>query len=171
MVYRVFRSVERLDLRHSELCRKREVQHLGCEWGFGLLHQGVHKDWSSALYCFLHVAKLSLDVPEPLLPQPLLCLLLIKDGPIAFVVPVMPLLVVILSEGLVRTMLPSVTRFSFSMRVEVLFFSSNRVLAFTGLSCLLEALYLSGELLQFFQQALVGDTERLHLVRVDLYSF
>ena len=152
VVYGVFRSVERLDLRHSELCRKREVQHPDCEWGFGLLHQGIHRDWSSALYCFLHVAELSLDVPEPLLPRPLLCLLLIKDGPIAFVVPAMPLLVTILSGGLVRTMLPSVTSFSFSicfsMRVEVLFFSGNRVLAFSGLSRLLGALYLSGELLQ-----------------------
>ena len=86
VVYRVFCSVERLDLRHSELCRKKEVQHPSCEWGFGLLYQGVHGDWSSALYCFLHVAHFLLDVPEPLLPQPLLCLLLIKDGPISFVV-------------------------------------------------------------------------------------
>ena len=53
----------------------------------------------------------------------------------------------------------------------VLFFSGNRVLAFSGLSRLLGALYLFGELLQLFQQALVGDTERLHLDRVDLYSF
>ena len=175
MVYGVFPSVERLNLRHSELYRKREVQHPGCEWGFGLLHQGVHREWSSALYCFLHVVELSLDVPEPLLLGPLLCLLLIKDGPIAFVVPSMPLLVAILSEELVRTMLPGVTSFSlsicFSMRVEVLLFSGNKVLAFSGLSRLLRALYLSGELLQLFQQVLVGDTERLHLVRVDLYGF
>ena len=141
VVYGVFRSVERLDLRHSKLCRKREVQHPGCEWGFGLLHQGVHRDWSSALYCILPVVEFSLDVPEPLLPRPLLCLLLIKDGPIAFVVPAMPLLVAILSGGLVRTMLPGVTSFSlstcFSMRVEVLFFSGNKYLAFSGLSHLL----------------------------------
>ena len=52
----------------------------------------------------------------------------------------------------------------------MLFFSGNRVLAFLGLLRLLGALYLSGELLQLSQQALVGDTERLHLVRVDLYS-
>ena len=72
-------------------------------------------------------------------------------------------------------MLPGVTSFSlsicFSMRVEVLFFSGNRVLAFSGLSRLLGALYFSGELLQLSQQALVGDTERLHLVLVNLYSF
>ena len=146
------------------------MQHPSCEWGFGLLHQSIHRDWSSALYYFLHVAEFSLDVPEPLLPRPLLCLLLIKDGPSAFVVPVMSLLIVILSEGLVRTMLPGVTSFSFSicfsMRVEVLFFSGNRVLAFSGLSRLLGALYLSGELLQLSQQALVGDTERLHLREV-----
>ena len=53
----------------------------------------------------------------------------------------------------------------------MLFFSGNSVLAFSGLSCLLEALYLPGELLQLSQQALVGETERLHLVRIDLYSF
>ena len=50
VVYRVFCSVERLDLRHSELCRKGEVQHPGGEWRFGLLYQGVHGDWSSALF-------------------------------------------------------------------------------------------------------------------------
>ena len=148
----VFRSVDRFDLRHSELCRKREVQHPGCEWVFSLLYQGVHRDWSSALYCFLHVVELLLDVPEPLLPRPLLCLLLIKDVPIAFIVPALPLLIVILSEGLVRVMLPGMTSFSFSicflMRVEVLFFSGNRVLAFSGLSGLLGALYFPGELLQ-----------------------
>ena len=136
MVYRVFCSIERLNLRHSELCRKREVQHPNREWGFSLLYQGVHGDWSSALYCFLHVADFLLDVPEPLLPQPLLCLLLIKDGPIAFVVLALPLLIAILSRGLVRIMLPDIASFSFSIhfstRVEVLLFSGNRILAFSG---------------------------------------
>ena len=159
VVYGVFCSVERLDLRHSELCRKREVQHPGCEWGFGLLYQGVHGDWNSALCCFLHVADFFLDVPKPLLPRLLLCLLLlcillIKDGPIAFVVPALPLLIAVLSEGLVRIMLTGVTSFSFSIclstRVEVLLFSGNKILAFSGLSCLLVALYLLGELLKFF---------------------
>ena len=155
MVYGVFCSIERLDLWHSELCRKREVQHPNCEWRFGLLYQGIHGDWSSALYRFLHVADFLLDVPKPLLPRPLLCLLLIKEGPIAFVVPVMPLLIAILSEGLVRIMLSGVASFSFSIRfltrIEVLLFSGNRVLVFSGLSCLLGVLYLPGELLQFFQ--------------------
>ena len=80
------------------------------------------------------MAEFSLDVPEPLLPRLLLCLLLIKDGPIAFIVPVMPILVAILFGGFVRTMFPGVTSFSFSiyfsMRVEVLFFSCNKVLPF-----------------------------------------
>ena len=88
-----------------------------------------------------------LDVPKPFLPR--------------------PLLVAILSGGLVRIMLPSVASFPFSipfsMRVEVLLFSGNRVLVFLGL------LYLPGELFQLFQQVLVGDAERLHLVRVGLY--
>ena len=175
VVYGVFCSVKCLDLRHSELCRKREVQHPGYEWGFGLLYQGVHGDWSLALYYFLHVADFLLDVPEPLLPRPLLCLLLIKDGPIAFVVPALPLLIAVLFGELVRIMLPGVASFSFSIhfstRVEVLLLSGNWILAFSGLSCLLEALYLPGELLKFFQQVLVGDAERLHLVRVDLHSF
>ena len=61
-----------------------------------------------------------LDVPEPLLPRPLLCLLLKKDGPIAFFVPTMPLLITVLSGGggggLVRIMLPGVASFSFSFR-------------------------------------------------------
>ena len=120
------------------------------------------------------MAKLLLDVPEPLLPRPLLCLLLIKNGPIAFVVPALPLLIAVLSGGLVRIMLSGVASFSFSIRfstrVKVFFFSGNRVLGFLGLPCLLGALYLPGELLQFFQQVLVGEAERLHLICVDLYS-
>ena len=151
VVYGVFCSVERLDLQHSELCQKREVHHPDCEWGFGLLYKGVHGDWSSALYCFLHVANFLLDVPEPLLPRPLLCLLLIKNRSIAFVVPALPLLITVLSGGLVSIMLPSVASFSFSIhfstRVEVLLLSSNRILAFSGLLCLLGALYLPSELL------------------------
>ena len=129
VVYGVFCSVERLDLRHSKLCWKREVQHPGCEWGFGLLYQGVHGDWSSALYCFLHVADFLMDVTKPLLPRPLICLLLIKDEPITFVVPALPLLIAVLSGGLVRIMLPGVASFSFSIRfstrVELLLFSGN----------------------------------------------
>ena len=130
------------------------MQHLGGEWRFGLLHQGVHGDWSSALYRFLHVDDFLLDVPKPLLPR--------------------PLLVAILSGGLVRILLPGVASFSFSIsfstRVEVLLFSGNRVLVISSLSCLLGGLYLPGELFQLFWQVLVGDAERLHLVRVGLHS-
>ena len=61
-----------------------------------------------------HVANFLLDVLEPLLPQ--------------------PILVAILSGGLVRIMLPGVASFSFSIlfstRVEVLLFSGNRVWVF-----------------------------------------
>ena len=53
----------------------------------------------------------------------------------------------------------------------MLLFSGNRVLVFLGLSCLLGALYFPGELFQLFQQVLVGDAERFHLVHVDLHSF
>ena len=126
----VFCPVERLDLWHSELFRKGEVQHPGGEWGFGLLYQGVHGNWSSAFYCYLHVADFLLDVPEPLLSR--------------------PLLVVILSGGLVMIMLPSMASFSFSIRfstrVEVSFSSDNKVLGLPGLSCLLGASYFPGEL-------------------------
>ena len=94
-----------------------------------------------------------LDVPEPLLPR--------------------PLLIAILFGGLVRIMLPGMASFAFSicfsMRVEVLLFSGNKVLVFLGLSCLLGVSYLPGELFQLFQQVLVGDVERLHLVRVGLH--
>ena len=154
VVYGVFYLVEHLDLRHSELCWKGEVQHPGGEWRFGLLYQGVHGNWSSALYRFLHVVDFLLDVLEPLLPR--------------------PLLVAILSRGLVRILLPGMASFSFSIRfsvrAEVLLFPGNRVLVFPGLSCLLGASYLSGELFQLFQQVLVGDAELLHLVRVGLHS-
>ena len=81
------------------------------------------------------MADFLLDVPEPLLPRPLLSLMIIKDGPIPFVVLVLPLLIMVLSGGLVRIMLPGVASFSFSIRfstrVEVLLFSSNRILAFS----------------------------------------
>ena len=56
--------------------------------------------------------------------------------------------------GLVRILLPGVASCFFSihflMRVEVLLFSGNRVLVFLGLSCLLGASYLPGELFQLF---------------------
>ena len=53
----------------------------------------------------------------------------------------------------------------------MLLISGNRVLAFSSLSCLMGSLYLPGELFKLFQQVLVGDGERFHLVRVDLHSF
>ena len=130
------------------------MQHPDGEWRFGLLHQGVHGDWSSTLYRYLHVANLLLDVLEPLLPR--------------------PLLVAILSGGWVRIMFPGVASFSFSIRfstkVEMLLFSGNRVYVFSGLSRLLGATYLPGKLFQLLQQELVCDAERLHLVRVGLHS-
>ena len=119
-------SVERFNVQHSEFCRKREVQHLGCERGFSFLYQGVHRDCSSALYRFLHVVELLLDVPEPLLPGPHPCFLLIRDGFIASIVHTMPLLIAILFGGFIRIMLPSLVSFSFSIcfsrRVGVLLF-------------------------------------------------
>ena len=150
------------------------MQHPGCERGFSLLYQGVHIDWSSALYPFLHVAELLLDVPEPLLPLPLPYFLL--DGPIASIVPVVPFLIAILFEGFVRIMLPNLASLSlsicFSRRVEVLlFFSGDGVLAFLGLSRLLRVLNFPGELLQLSQQTLVDETEFLHLVGIGVQSF
>ena len=130
MVYGVFCPVKRLDLRHFELYQKGEVQNPDGEWGFDLLYQSVHGDWSSAFYRYLHVADFLLDVPEPLLPR--------------------SLLVAILSGGLVKIMLPNVASFTFSIhfltRVEVLFSSGNRVLGLSGLSCLLGASHLPGDL-------------------------
>ena len=52
-----------------------------------------------------------------------------------------------------------------------LFFLRGGIVAFLGLSHFLRALHLSGELLQFPYQALVGETECLHLVCVVVYSF
>ena len=94
------------------------------------------------------MADFLLDVPEPLLPR--------------------PLLIAILSRGLVRIMFPGVASFPFcirfSMRVEVLLFSGNRILVFSGMLCLLGASYFPGELFQLFQQVLVGDAKRLQEV-------
>ena len=53
----------------------------------------------------------------------------------------------------------------------LLFFLGNRVLASSGLSSLLGALHLPGELLQLSQQTLVGETERLHLFSIGVHSF
>ena len=50
----------------------------------------------------------------------------------------------------------------------LLFFLGNGVLAFSGLSRLLGALYLPVELLQLSKKMLVGETERLHLVGIGL---
>ena len=44
-------------------------------------------------------------------------------------------------------------------------------MAFLGLSHFLQALHMSGELLYFPYQVLVGETECLHLVCVIMYSF
>ena len=53
----------------------------------------------------------------------------------------------------------------------LLLFLGEGVLAFSGLSCLLGALHLPGELFQLSQQTLVGEAERLHLIRIGLYIF
>ena len=66
-----------------------------------------------------------------------------------------------------RIMLPSVASLT---RAEVLLFSGNKVLVFSGMLCLLGVSYLHGELFQLFHQVLVGDAERLHLVRVGLHN-
>ena len=83
MVNGILRSIERFYLRHPELCWKGKVQHLGCERGLCLLHQGVHRIWSSALYNFLHVAELLLDALEPLFPRLLPHSLLMRSWLIA----------------------------------------------------------------------------------------
>ena len=120
------------------------------------------------------MAELLLDVLEPLLPLPLPYFLL--DGTIAYVVPAMPVLIAILSEGFVRIMLPSLASLSlsicFSRRVEVLlFFLGDGVLAFSGLLRLLGVLHLPGELLQLSQHTLVSETKCLHLFGIGVQSF
>ena len=88
----------------------------------------------------------------------------------------MPFLIAILSRRLVRITLPSFASFSLSIcssrRVEVLLlFLGEGVWAFSGLSCLLGTLHLSGELFQLSQQTLVSEAERLHLILIGMYSF
>ena len=53
----------------------------------------------------------------------------------------------------------------------LLLFLGEGVWAFSGMSCLLGALHLLGELFQLSQQTLVSEVERLHLIRIGLYSF
>ena len=157
MIYRIFRYVERFDLRHSELCWEREVQYPGRERGFGLLHQGIYGDWSSSFHSFLHVAELLLDVPEALLPRSFPYLRMIKDGSIASVVPTENSLIAVLSWGFIRIVLLGLASFSFSVSVP----RSVVVLSF-----FLRLLHLSGEFLQVSQQTLVGETECLHLISI-----
>ena len=159
MIYRIFHSVERFDLRHSELCWEREVWYPGLKWGFSLLHQGIYGNGSSAFHSFPHVAKLVLDVSEVLLPQPFPYIRLIKDGSIAYVVPTGNPLIVVLSWGLIRIVLLSLTSFSFS----VSFPRSVMVFSF-----FLRPLHLFGEFLQVSQQTVVSETEFLHLVSIGL---
>ena len=52
----------------------------------------------------------------------------------------------------------------------LLLFLGEGVWAFSGLSCLMGALHLPGELSQLSQQTLVGEAERLHLICIGLYS-
>ena len=62
--------------------------------------------------------------------------------------------------------------FCLSERAEVwLLFLRGDVVTFLGLSHFPRVLHLSGELLQFLYQTLVGDTECLHLVSAIVYSF
>ena len=71
------------------------------------------------------MADFLLDVPEPLLLRPLLVVILIGGGGGGG------------GGGLVRIMLPGVPSFSFSIffsaRVEMLLFSGNKILVFSGL--------------------------------------
>ena len=50
-------------------------------------------------------------------------------------------------------------------------FMRGDVMTFLSLSCLPWALHLPGELLQLSYQALVGEAERFHLIRVGLHRF
>ena len=151
MVDGILCSIERLYLRHPELCWKREV-YLGCERGLSLLHQGVHRVWSSALYDFLNVADLLLDALEPLLPRSLPHSLLRRGWFIVSDVPPECCLVELFSGGQVRLVPPGSTGFCFysclSERAEVLLLSlRGGVMAFLGLLHFLRALHLPGELL------------------------
>ena len=132
------------------------------ERGLCLLYQHVHGDWSSSFHYFPHMADLLLDVPKTLLPRPLPYLRLIKGGSIPYVVPTRNPLIAVLSWGLIRIRLLDSTSFSFSVNV-----TRNVVV----LSFFLRPLHLSGEFFQVSQQTLVGETERLHLVSIGLYSF
>ena len=61
MINGILHTIERFYLRHSELCWKGKVEHLGCERGLSLLYQGVHRIRSLALYNFVHVVELLLE--------------------------------------------------------------------------------------------------------------
>ena len=153
MVYGVFRSVESFDLRHSELCWEREVQNPDCERGFHLLYQGIHGDWGSTFYSLLLVAKLLLDVLEPLLPRLFPLPLLIRSWLITSVIPARHPLVATIPGGYVGIMPPGSAIFSSSVNVSegaevLLFLLWNGIAAFTGLLCLLWALPLSSEFRQ-----------------------
>ena len=79
VVHEVFCSVESFYLWHSEFWLEREMQHPCSEWGFSLLHQGIHGDWDLALHYLLHLVELFLDVFEALFPVVLSPLLVVWE--------------------------------------------------------------------------------------------
>ena len=122
------------------------------------------------------MAELLLDALEPLLPCSLPHSLLRKGRFIVSNVRPEYFFFALFSKGQVRLVPPGSTGFCFyfclSRRAEVWLLSMRGgVMAFLGLSYFLRALHLPSELLYFPYQALVGETECLHLVCVIVYSF
>ena len=159
MIYRIFRSVKRFNLRHFDFARRGKCSTSAvngdsvcctkASMETGARPFTVSFIWLSS--CWI--------IPKVLLPRPFAYLRLIEDGSIASVVPTENPLIVVLSWGLIRIMLLSLASFSFSVSVP----RSVVVLSF-----FLQPLHLSSEFLQISQQTLVGETECLHLVSIGL---
>ena len=122
------------------------------------------------------MAELLLDILEPLLPRSFFLSPLIRGRLFTSILPVKRSFVLTVLGGYVRIMPSGPAIFSFSVSdsggAEVLLLLLwYGIAAFMGLLFILWLLHLSGEFHQLPQQALIDETEGLHLVASSVESF
>ena len=121
------------------------------------------------------MAKLLLDILEPLLLRSFLLSPLMRGWLFTSIVPVKHSFVVTISGGYVGIMPPGPAIFFSSVSVSggievLLLLLRYGIAAFIGLLFILWSLHLSGEFRQLPQQALIDETEGLHLVASSVKS-
>ena len=116
-----------------------------------------------------------MDILEPLLPRSFLFSPPVRSRLFASIVPVKRSLVSIVSGGCVRIMPSGLTIFSSSVIVSggaevLLLLLLYGIAASMGLFVILWSLHLSGEFRQLPQQALIDESEGLHLIASSVES-